>query len=107
MRKAAPPPLPSPSPFVVEQSVVKCMLDIGKTDPDCLYDFALPVTGVEESGIDRDFELWAAYKELSNSAWGQLPQKIVIDFTPDDYTPRASTLDALCAPFPSSHVSHP
>jgi len=56
------------------------MLDIGATDSECLYDFALLLSAALDARIDRDSELYAAYHALLSSAWGQLPKTVTIDF---------------------------
>ncbi len=56
------------------------LLDIGTTDSDCLYDFALLLSAAQDACIDRDSELYAAYHALLLSAWSQLPETVIIDF---------------------------
>ena len=58
------------------------MLDIGKTKPEVLYDFAVLLDAAGSAMIDMESELGKAYLALQVSAWGQLPEKVVFDFTP-------------------------
>ena len=77
-----------PPPLVLScQSVVKKMLTIGNTDPVVLYDFAVKLEAAfcpHSHCIDQESELYKALCDVYNSVWGQLPNKIVIDFTSDD-----------------------
>ena len=60
------------------------MLNAGKTTPVCLYDLACKLAdAVNPVTIDPSCELYRALCDALNSAWGQLPDKIVIDFTDD------------------------
>lgn len=56
------------------------LLNIGTTDSECLYDFALMLSAAENVCIDRGSELWSTYHLLLSSAWGQLPEIVTIDF---------------------------
>ena len=60
------------------------MYDIGKTHPEALYDFTILLNSAGSVLLDCESELAQAYRKLLDSCWGQLPQKIVMDFTPDD-----------------------
>lgn len=60
------------------------MLDIGKTDPIVLYDFAVLIDAAGAARLDPDSEIGKAYQELVNSAWGQLQLPLMIDFGPED-----------------------
>lgn len=65
------------------------LLSAGSTDPEALYDFAVLVSAAEGICIDSDSELFRMYRALVNSAWGQLPEVVTIDFREP---PRASEL---------------
>lgn len=64
------------------------MLDIGNTDPETLYDFAISLTCTLWTSLDPKSELYKTMHEVFNSAWGQLPELIVMDFRPDLPTPK-------------------
>ena len=59
------------------------MYDIGKTDPEVLYDFAISLSCTTWSSLDLNSDLYKAVKEVLDSAWGQLPEIILLDFRPD------------------------
>jgi hypothetical protein len=65
------------------------LFPVGSTDPEALYDFAVLVSAAEGICIDSDSELFRMYRALVNSAWGQLPEVVTIDFREP---PRASEL---------------
>ena len=63
------------------------MFDVGKTDPESLYDFAITLDSAHWSSLDPDSELYQAFKAVHDSAWKQLPELIVLDFRdPDTFT---------------------
>lgn len=64
------------------------MLDIGKTDPEILYDFAITINASNWTSLDPESELYQAIKTVYESAWGQLPELLVMDFRPDIPTPK-------------------
>lgn len=64
------------------------MYDIGKTDPETLYDFAISLSCTTWTCLDTNSELYKATKEVFDSAWGQLPETIFLDFRPDIPTPK-------------------
>lgn len=54
--------------------------DIGNTNSEALYDFAVLLGAAYGVLIDRDSELYQAFMKVFNSAWGQLPELVTIDF---------------------------
>lgn len=64
------------------------MLNIGNTDPNTLYDFALTISCSAWTSLDTDSELYKAIKLVIDSAWGQLPPYVLYDFQTDDITPK-------------------
>ena len=69
------------------QSVVKIMLTVGNTKPIVLYELAVKLDAAFSPHsliIDQESELYKALCDVYNAVWGQLPNKIVIDFTADD-----------------------
>lgn len=56
------------------------LYDIGNTDAVGLYDFAVLLGAAYGVLIDRDSELFQAFMKVFNSAWGQLPELVTIDF---------------------------
>lgn len=54
--------------------------DIGNTNSEALYDFAVLLGAAYGVLIDRDSELYQAFMKVFNSAWGQLPEFVTIDF---------------------------
>ena len=73
-----------PPPHLSSQSVVKIMYDIGRTNPEVLYDFTIRLEAAGWAMLDPESDLCKAYRELLDSCWGQMPQKILIDFTCDE-----------------------
>lgn len=60
------------------------MYDIGKTSSEALYDFTIRLDCAGCTWLDPESELAQAYNKLLDSCWGQLPQRIVLDFACDD-----------------------
>ena len=64
------------------------MFDIGNTHPETLYDFAITLDATNWTCLDPNSELYKAVKAVHDSAWGQLPELIVMDFRPDLPAPK-------------------
>ena len=65
------------------------LFPVGSTDPEALYDFAVLVSAAEGISIVSDSEQFSMFRALVNSALGQLPEVVTIDFREP---PRASEL---------------
>lgn len=68
------------------------MLGIGNTDPATLYDFAITVSNSTWASLDPESEIYKAIKLVVDSAWGQFPDYILLDFQPDDIAPKPPIL---------------
>lgn len=63
------------------------MYDIGdlKDDPVRLYDMCIQFWQFFQiRSEDQTAEIWHVLEKVSNSLWGNLPQVVTINLTPDD-----------------------
>lgn len=63
------------------------MYDIGNTHPETLYDFAVQLDGISWTALDPNSELYQAIKAVHDSAWGQIPETLFLDFRDPDTLP--------------------
>lgn len=60
------------------------MFNAGKTDVRVLFELSVLLDNMPTGFIDPKSELYRTLKDLTNAVYEQMPNKIVIDFTPDD-----------------------